>query len=527
MIHDTLALQEQSGVKTLSTKDLCAIFGETASGYQSWKDREEKKARKKQEELKTYGPKFNAIIKEYGFVPGKRGFRTALFRIYGDELGLKKIAQLMRAMGLHASDDPKRVYHSKDESMLPNYNHEAEAAPNLVQQNFRIAPRLIILTDITYMYFMNDDGSMQRFYVCAYYDAFTKEPLGWSTGLTQEQSLVDRAYRMMMDLHGHEFSGRGTPDCYVVVHTDQGSVYTSSDFSQLLEPDRFDHSCSRRGNSRDNAAIESFWARMKQRISLEIERCKDFETATKMVSGYMEAYRTVIYQEDLANLTPAEFFEYCMTGVYPLKEYFAVGAEDLRSSRELMEKNRASWEAKRKHARELAEKRKKENNAAVENGMLNTDPMLRVEKDLNKVEEHVAMQDKIVKKADAIIDYLEDKKVKALEDSHSLKDLKKEVEKAFVYTALQVSKPDYEKLKLIDTWSTDPQLAYHKKMKGLFYVQGQSPYDLFCKELTEEMCKNKLLRKKRVGRKKGACARSPRGRYCTTASFVPHGANAV
>ena len=81
MIHDTLALQEQSGVKTLSTKDLCAIFGETASGYQSWKDREEKKARKKQEELKTYGPKFNAIIKEYGFVPGKRGFRTALFRI--------------------------------------------------------------------------------------------------------------------------------------------------------------------------------------------------------------------------------------------------------------------------------------------------------------------------------------------------------------------------------------------------------------------------------------------------------------
>jgi hypothetical protein len=153
--------------------------------------------------------------------------------------------------------------------------------------------------------------------------------------------------------------------------------------------------------------------------------------------------------------------------------------------------------------------------------------MLRVEKDLNKVEEHVAMQDKIVKKADAIIDYLEDKKVKALEDSHSLKDLKKEVEKALVYTALQVSKPDYEKLKLIDTWSTDPQLAYHKKMKGLFYVQGQSPYDLFCKELTEEMCKNKLLRKRRVGRKKGACARSPRGRYCTTASFVPHGANAV
>ena len=528
MIHDYLVLQEESGQKPFTLKEICAIFGKSPSGYQSWMDRRAAQAKKEEEDRKKYGPMFYAIIVKYHYVPGKRGFRAALFRMFGEQLSPRRVRDLMKLLNLRATNYPKHVNHPADESGVPNYNHEAEAAPNLVNQDFLIAPRVIVLTDITYLYYTKADGTLQRFYVCAYYDAYTREPLGWSTGLTQDESLIARAYKMMMDRHGDEFEGRGTPDCYAVIHSDQGSVYLSKNYQVLLRKDRFDQSCSRRANSQDNAPMESYWGRMKERISVTVELCKTFESASEMVSGYMNEYWTVVVQEALAFLTPHEYYEYCMTGVYPLKEYFGVSAEKLHSQLELMKRKREEWKAARKHARELAKKREEKKEGPIEeNGVLTTSPLERVAKDMETVKDNLRQEENIVKKARHMIDYLQVKKNAADEKCEQLKVLEREVLAGNIYI-LEHSKPEeLEKLRMIDSWNSIPELAYYKKMDGLFYAKGNSPADQFCKGLMDELRKQKLLRRRTPGRKPGQSAKSPRGRYTEKATVHPHGGEAV
>jgi putative transposase len=51
---------------------------------------------------------------------------------------------------------------------------------------------------------------------------------------------------------------REVPEDGLIVHTDQGSQYTSSNFRRLLKQHKAIHSNSRKGNPYDNAMMESF-----------------------------------------------------------------------------------------------------------------------------------------------------------------------------------------------------------------------------------------------------------------------------
>lgn len=97
-----------------------------------------------------------------------------------------------------------------------------------------------------------------------------------------------------------------------------------------MTDDGFIRSVSRRGNSQDNAPMESFFGRMKSHIMDILALCPDIETAIRLVEGYMDAYNNENYQYTLAGLTPAEFYFYSVTGVYPCDEYY--GATKRRES---------------------------------------------------------------------------------------------------------------------------------------------------------------------------------------------------
>ena len=111
--------------------------------------------------------------------------------------------------------------------------------------------RNVILTDITYLY---TNEYQKVIYLCMFYDCFTKEALGWSVRKDMTTAIAQEAYDRMMESHGDEL--RGTK---VLIHSDQGSQYTSTTFKQLLSDEGFLQSMSERGNSQNNAPIESFW----------------------------------------------------------------------------------------------------------------------------------------------------------------------------------------------------------------------------------------------------------------------------
>jgi transposase InsO family protein len=73
---------------------------------------------------------------------------------------------------------------------------------------------------------------------------------------------------------------------------------------------------SRRANCWDNAPHESFYGHMKD--ELDLSGCVCFDDIYEVVSRWMDYYNNERYQWDLAKLAPHEYYDYQITGKYPL-----------------------------------------------------------------------------------------------------------------------------------------------------------------------------------------------------------------
>ena len=129
----------------------------------------------------------------------------------------------------------------------------------MVNQNFGERPRQVILSDITYLY---HGRNRNLFYLCTFIDAYTREVLGWAMSRKVDVELVRSAYAKMKEAHGSELDKAG-----VLIHSDQGSQYTSTTFQQILR-DEASSNPYQAGNSQDNAPMESFFGRLKTHILL-------------------------------------------------------------------------------------------------------------------------------------------------------------------------------------------------------------------------------------------------------------------
>lgn len=267
---------------------------------------------------------FKQIIAKVGHIPGKRTFKTYLFRDYNMLVNLKKIKRIMNEYNIYPTLPKKDAYKGQ-----ATHNHECARFQNHVNQNFKVQPRKVILTDITYLYY-----GLQRelCYLCCFKDAYTKEILGFSMSKSMTVKLVRDAYNNMMINHSKEFN----KDIKVYIHSDQGSQYLSTEFSEILSNDGFIQSTSARGNSQDNAPMESFFGRMKTTLIDLLALAKDYDTTTTLVNNFLESYNNQ-YQYNLAGLSPKEFYLYITTGIYPLDSYFGVKATKLNSIEDLVQ----------------------------------------------------------------------------------------------------------------------------------------------------------------------------------------------
>lgn len=422
----------------LSIEECLNIFGVSRSGYYSWKKRLKEKAMKDEEsrkELYKIMEKFREIVKKLGFVPGKRTFHAYMFRDYGMSVSVKRCAKIMRMMNLVANRPKKDAYKGQ-----ATHDHRCAAPDNKVKQDFYIGPRKVVLTDITYLYYGRYRSTI---YLCAFKDAYTREILGASVGTNMTTDLVRKAYDRMMEKHGKEL--KKTTSCYI--HSDQGSQYLSTTFREILSDDNFIQSVSRRGNSQDNAPMESFFGQMKCRILDLVALCSDAATATTLIEGYLDAYNDSIYQYSLAGLAPSEYYTYVTTGIYPCDNYYGVKATDLMSVSELVA-------ARLEAASKKAEKVRKQNREKREEAeKLVSAPTLIISRDQGILRRQKGKWEKSKKIADTQISYLET----LLEKTRGA--LK------FIVTA---SQEILDELKYPQNWKKYPALDYIFEMKALF-----------------------------------------------------------
>ena len=300
--HDRFQLiQEeiQQEDNLLSVGRLCDLACVSRSGYYRWLSAADSRAQREERDRRD----FELILEAYRFRGRDKGARGIHMRLLhmGILMNIKKIRRLMKKYQLVCPIRKANPYRQMMRAIQTSHR-----ADNIVNRNFTQAgPRTILLTDITYI--PDEEGYC---YLSSVKDAVTRECLAHVLSRSMEEEFVLETIEQLMSRHGFSMNAK------TLIHSDQGPHYTSVRFIDLLKDKKLRQSMSRRGNCWDNAPKESFFGHMKD--ELKIHRDMSFEEIKEEVDDWMDYYNNDRYQWSLARLSPREFYEYLMTGEYPL-----------------------------------------------------------------------------------------------------------------------------------------------------------------------------------------------------------------
>lgn len=302
IIHCVLQEEQEDH---LSVLEMCQIAGVSRSGYYAWIKAAPKRDAQEEKDRRD----FDLILEAYkhrGYDKGARGIHMRLLHMDPPVLmNIKKIRRLMEKFNLTCPIRRANPYRRMAKALKTSH-----VADNLLQREFECyGPRTVLLTDITYIPYNG------RFaYLSTILDAYTKQVLAYvPSDYDLEVDFVLETVEMLIREHGVSLNQ------WTIIHSDQGSHYTSHRFIEITQDKGLRQSMSRKGNCWDNAPQESFYGRMKDHVKDRLRECKTYAEVVALIDDYMDYYNNEKYQWELAKLSPNEFYEFYQTGIYPLK----------------------------------------------------------------------------------------------------------------------------------------------------------------------------------------------------------------
>ncbi|WP_088458576.1 IS3 family transposase [Acinetobacter soli] len=226
---------------------LCSTLAVHHSGYYAWLKHPMSRTAKQRQQL-------TGLIKQFwlesGGIYGYRKIHCDLKDI-GENCGINRVYRLMKANGLKSQRGYRRP---RTSAGIP-----AIVAANTLDRQFNpIQPNQLWVTDITYI--RTHEGWL---YLAVVIDLFSRLVVGWSMKSRITTDLALDALLMAL--------WRRKPQHKVLIHSDQGSQYTSHEWQTFLKHHNLESSMSRRGNCHDNAVAESFFQLLKrERIKKKI-----------------------------------------------------------------------------------------------------------------------------------------------------------------------------------------------------------------------------------------------------------------
>lgn len=263
---------------------MCRAFEVSSSGYYAWLKREASKREREDSAL------LKRIEKIHQMSKGTYGSPRILeeLKAEGTQVGRKRVARLMRALGLVAVS--RRNYTTttrRDRSVRP--------APDLVDRQFKAdeANRLWV-ADITYI------PTWAGFlYLAVVLDVWSRKIVGWAMRTDLRSELVLEALEMAVS--------QRRPRRDVIHHSDQGSQYTSIAFGKRCREAGVRPSMGSVGDCYDNAMCESFFATLECEL-LNRRRFKTIEEAKLGVFDYIEGwYNTRRRHSGIEYHSPVEY----------------------------------------------------------------------------------------------------------------------------------------------------------------------------------------------------------------------------
>lgn len=264
---------------------MCRVFKINRSGYYAWLDKPlSDRAIEDQRLLKR--------IKEFHIASGGTYGSPWIHRDLRDEgesCSVNRVAKIMRINRLKAQIGYKRRY--------VKGGKPGKIADNILNREFSPkAPNQVWVSDITYV--RTHEGFL---YVATVLDLFSRRIVGWSMDKTMDRHLVINALLMAV--------WQRQPKTEVLVHSDQGSQYGSSDYLAFLKDNKLRPSMSRRGNCHDNAVAESFFATFKKRVTKR-KIYSTREEAKREIFNFIEMfYNPIKRHSHTGGVSPAKFEE--------------------------------------------------------------------------------------------------------------------------------------------------------------------------------------------------------------------------
>ncbi len=299
IIHNTV----KSSTNKLSVKELCEMAGVSRSGYYAWCKAAPMRELAEEQDRKD----FELILEAYKMHGYKKGAKSIYMNLIHMDppvvMNLKKIRRLMKKYGLVCPIRKANAYRRMAKALKTS-----NVAENLLNREFEnYGPRVIFLTDITYLPY---NGTFA--YLSTIIDAYTKQILSYVLSSSLDVDFVLETVNNLIEKHGISIHQDA------IIHSDQGCHYTSYKFIDLLKNKNLRQSMSRKGNCWDNAPQESFFGHMKDSIKDKLKSASDFYEVKTIVDGYIDYYNNKRYQWKLAKLSPNEYYQFCITGEYPI-----------------------------------------------------------------------------------------------------------------------------------------------------------------------------------------------------------------
>jgi len=210
----------------------------------------------------------------------------------GFDVGRKHVGTLMRKMGISA-------LYRKPRTSTPGEGASHRIYPYLLRNLAIERPNQVWATDITYIPMAR--GFM---YLVAIMDWASRRVLAWRTSNTLTTDFCLEALQEAIAKYG-------TPEIF---NTDQGSQFTSLQFTQALDSHGIRISMDGKGRWVDNVFVERLWRSVKYE-EVYLHAYSSIAEANRRLAIYFDFYNRIRGHQGLEGLTPdAAYF-----GAQPMK----------------------------------------------------------------------------------------------------------------------------------------------------------------------------------------------------------------
>ena len=241
------------------------------SGYYKWLNRDKSKQESRREQAKEL------IIRTHNEHPS-HGYRwvTAFINLnYNMNYSPGFVYSAFRALGIKSLTKHKEK---------PRKRKEKDKYPNLIFSTWDTVdrPRQVIVSDMTCFYV-----GYYYYELTLYFDVFTKQIVAARFGRRRGDRMqyIDGLIDLLQLLDNENIVDP------VVIHTDQGSVYSSLAYNELIKDRNINRSMSRPGKPTDNPVNESLNGWIKEELFIDF-KMSESDNPEELVKRYIKYYNS-------------------------------------------------------------------------------------------------------------------------------------------------------------------------------------------------------------------------------------------